>query len=176
MKQVLFLYNNLLDEEFQRKLKLPLEFVCFAYIKNATMYVKRDNCYAVKDNSKYRVYGAMYILDSSEHNLRRLDAIMTCSKSIIGVNHQYDIMHRVKTKARPIFFNNIEEFLKMKYNEKEGVEVITYFANPQNDFIKTNVLNSVKNREVSGLDINHYINLVLEKEKRDERKNEFTNF
>lgn len=170
MKQLVFLYNELLDEKKQKLAKLPLEFVCFAYVKNAVMYGKRGNYYAIQKevlHTKYnKVYGALYVLDHSESNLRRLDAIMVCSKSIIGTNHKYDIMHRVKTIARPIFFENIEEFLKMKYNEKEGVEVTMYFANPQNNFIKTNVLNTVKNREVSGLDIENYINLVLEKEKR----------
>lgn len=180
MKNLVFLYNDLLDENKQNIAKLPLEFVCFAYVKEAVMYEKRGNYYAIQRenlNTRYnKIYGAIYILDHSERNFRRLDALMTCSKSIIGSNHKYDIMHRTKVKARPIFFKNIEEFLKMKYNEKEGVEVTIYFANPNNNFIKTNVLNSVKNREVSGLDINNYINLVLEKEKRDERNNEFTNF
>ena len=38
MKQVVFLYNELLDENKQKLAKLPLEFICFAYINNATMY------------------------------------------------------------------------------------------------------------------------------------------
>lgn len=170
MKQLVFLYNDLLDEKKQKVAKLPLEFICFAYIKNAVMYKKRNNYYAVKKDllhTRYnKVYGAIYVLDHSEINLRRLDALMTCSKSIIGKNHINDIMHREKMSARPIFFDSIEEFFKMKYNEKEEIELITYLANPHNIFIKTNVLNSVKNREVSGLDIENYINLVMEKEKR----------
>ena len=36
-----------------------------------------------------------------------------------------------------------------------------YFANPNNELIKSNVLNTVRNREVSGLDINNFINLLL---------------
>ena len=168
MKQVVFLYNQLLNENYQKKVKLPLEFVCFAYVKEVVMYKKKETYYAVDRKhlkTRYnKVYGAMYILDCSEQNLRRLDALMGCSKSLIGSNHKNDIMHRFKIKARPIFFKTVEQFFKMKYNEKEGVEVFIYLANPDNCFIKTNVLNTVKNREVSGLDINNYINLIVEKE------------
>lgn len=167
MKQVIFIYNELLDEEKQKLARLPLEFICFAYIKGAIMYEIKGKYYAIEENklrktNQYnKVYGAMYILHSSEHFMRTLDAIMTCSKSFTGANHKYDIMHRLNVKARPIHFKDIEEFVKMKYNETEEVNVITYLANPQNDFIKTNVLNTVNNREVSGLDINHFIDLIL---------------
>ena len=94
---------------------------------------------------------------------------MVCSKGLIGSNHKYDLMHRQKIKAIPIHFKSIEEFLKMKYNEGEGLDVITYLANPFNNVIKTNVLNTVRNREVSGLDINNFINLVM-KEKCENEK------
>ena len=49
----------------------------------------------------------------------------------------------------------------MKYNEGEGLDIITYLANPNNELIKSNVFNTVRNREVSGLDINNFINLLL---------------
>ena len=59
----------------------------------------------------------------------------------------------------------------MKYNEGEELDIITYVANPQNELIKSNVINTVRNREVSGLDINNFINLLI-KEKRDYEKSE----
>lgn len=172
MKQLVFLYDEYLDEDKQKLAKLPLEFICFAYIKGVNMYDLRGTYIAIKENTlkktkKYnKVYGALYILDMSEHYLRTLDAVMTCSKGFIGSNHKLDIRHREKIKATPIHFKTIEEFTKLKYNEGEELDVITYLANPQNELIKTNVLNSVRNREVTGLDINNFINLVLkEKEK-----------
>lgn len=167
MRRVVFLYNELLDENYQKQLKLPLDFVCFAYMEGATMYemkgkyiaLKKDN---LKKTKKYdRIYGALYILHNSEHFLRVLDASMTCSKGLIGTNHKLDLFHRSKEKAVPIHFKSIEQFLKMKYNEGEELDVITYLANPQNELIKSNVLNTVRNRETSGLDINNFINLVL---------------
>lgn len=175
MKQLVFLYNDLLDEDIQKKARLPLKFICFAYINNAIMYDLNGKYVAIHENElkktyKYnKVYGALYVLDNSEYNLRNLDAIMVCSKGLIGSNHKYDLMHRQKIKAIPIHFKSIEEFLKMKYNEGEGLDVITYLANPFNNVIKTNVLNTVRNREVSGLDINNFINLVM-KEKCENEK------
>jgi len=136
-------------------------------MEGATMYemkgkyiaLKKDN---LKKTKKYdRIYGALYILHNSEHFLRVLDASMTCSKGLIGTNHKLDLFHRSKEKAVPIHFKSIEQFLKMKYNEGEELDVITYLANPQNELIKSNVLNTVRNRETSGLDINNFINLVL---------------
>lgn len=175
MKQAVFLYNELLDENIQKLTKIPLEFVCFAYVKDVTLYKKKDKYYAIrssalKKKTKHkRVYGAIYILHSSEKYLRNLDAFMVCSRSFIGKNHKNDIMHREKVKARPIHFKSIEEFVKMRYNEMEEIDVIMYLANHDNEFIKANVTNTVKNREVIGFDINNYINLVL-KEKSDNEK------
>ena len=102
MKQLVFLYNDLLDEDIQKKARLPLEFICFAYINNAIMYDLNGKYVAIHENElkktyKYnKVYGALYVLDNSEYNLRNLDAIMVCSKGLIGSNHKYDLMHRQK--------------------------------------------------------------------------------
>lgn len=140
------------------------------------MYDIQGKYYAVKENKlkktkKYnRVYGALYILHNSEHYQRVLDASMMCSKGLIGSNHNLDTFHRIKEKAVPIHFKTVEDFLKMKYNEGEEVNVITYIANTQNELVKSNVLNTVRNREVSGLDVNNFINLLL-KEKRDYENN-----
>lgn len=176
MKQVVFIYNEWLDEEKQKLAKLPLEFICFAYIENTVMYEIKGKYVAIRENKlkktkKYnKVYGALYILHNSEHSLRTLDAIMTCSKAFIGSNHKYDIMHRENVKVIPIHFKSVEDFLMMRYNEGEEVSAITYLANPINNVIKTNVLNTVRNREVSGLDINNFINLVMKEKDNYEKK------
>ena len=178
MRQVVFLYNELMNESYQEKLKLPLEFICFAYMEGVVLYDIKGRYYALKENSLRktkgynRVYGALYILHNSEHFLRTLDASLVCSKGIIGKNHILDVMHRTKQKATPIHFKTVEEFLKMKYNEGDGLDVITYIANPENELIKSNVVNTVRNREVCGLDINNFINILIEKtkEKRDDEK------
>ena len=51
MKQLLFLYNELLDENYQKKLRLPLEFISFAYIDNALMYDICGRYIAIEDNT-----------------------------------------------------------------------------------------------------------------------------
>lgn len=167
----MFLYNELLDENYQKKLKLPLEFICFAYMEGAIMYDIKGNYYAIKENTfkktrkNNRIYGALYILHNSEHFLRILDATFVCSKGLIGSNHKLDVFHRVKEKVIPIHFKTVEEFLKMKYNEGDSLDIVTYIANPKNELIKSNVINTVRNREVSGLDVNNFINIIIEKTK-----------
>ena len=167
MKQLLFLYNELLDENYQKKLRLPLEFISFAYIDNALMYDICGRYIAIEDNTlvsskKYnRVYGALYILDNTEHYLRTLDASLICSRGLIGKNHKLDEFHRINRLATPIHFKTIEDFLKLKYNESEQISIITYLANTENEFIKAKVNNSTKNRETCGFDVNNFINLVL---------------
>ena len=169
MRQVVFIYNELLDKKKQKLAKLPLDFICFAYIKNADLYDIKGKYYSVEKNSLKRtktnnkVFGALYILHNSEHYMRTLDACMTCSKGLIGTNHQLDINHRVKRKAVPIHFQNIENFLKNKYNEGDELNITTYLANTNHKMIKDNVLNTVRNREVSGLDVNNFVNLLIER-------------
>ena len=173
MRRVVFLYNELLNEDYQKQLRLPLEFICFAYIEGTVLYDIKNKYYAVKENTlrktkkNNKVYGALYILHNSEHFLRVLDATFVCSKGIIGSNHKLDLFHRVKEKAVPIHFKTVEEFLKIKYNEGEGLDIITYLANPNNELIKSNVKNTVRNREVSGLDVNNFINIMIEKTKEN---------
>lgn len=173
MKQVVFLYNEWLDEKKQRLAKLPLEFICFAYIDNTVMYeiegkyvaVRKDEI--VKTNKYSKVYGALYVLHNSEHSLRTLDAVMMCSKAFIGSNHKYDMTHREQMKIIPIHFKSIEEFLLMRYNEKDELDALVYLANPINIVIRANVLSAVRNREVCGFDINNFINLVMKE--KDEK-------
>lgn len=176
MKQVVFLYDEWLDEDKQKLAHLPLEFICFAYIENTVMYDVKGKYVAIRENElkrtkKYnKVYGALYILHNSEHSIRILDAVMTCSKSFIGSNHKYDVMHRNNMKVIPIHFKSIEDFLMLRYNEGEGISAIAYLANPINNYIKTNVLSTVRNREVCGFDINNFINLVMKEKDKDDEK------
>lgn len=173
MNKVVFLYNELLNKDYQNKLKLPLEFVCFAYIEQVVLYNVKDKYYALKENTikktkgYNKVFGALYILHNSERFLRTLDAANVCSKSLIGSNHKLDLFHRTKYKAVPIHFKTVEEFVKIKYNEGDGLDVITYLANPENNLIKSNVNNTVRNREVLGLDVNNFMNILIEKTKEN---------
>lgn len=168
MKQLIFLYNELLDESYQKKLMLPLEFISFAYIEGVVLYEINQRHYAIKKNKNARhskVFGALYILDSSEKYLRNLDASMSCSRGLIGRNHKLDEYHREYYEATPIHFKSIENFLKLDYNEGVPVRIITYIGNLENELIKAKVFNKSRNRITCGFDINNFINLVLEKEK-----------
>lgn len=167
MRKVVFLYNELLDEKYQKKLGLSLEFISFAFADGYEMYNIRGKCVAIhkgslkrtKKNSK--IYGGLFILNNSEHFLRVLDASQTCSKSMLGDNHKLDEFHREKIKVTPISFKSVEDFLMLKYNEKEPIYTTSYIGNSINEFIKSNVLNKTQNREISGFDVNNYIDLLI---------------
>lgn len=167
MKQLIFLNNELLDEEYQKKLRLPLEFISFAYLEGAMMYELSGRCIVIKEGTlskskRYnRVYGALYLLDNSEHFLKILDASLICSKGLLGVNHKLDEFHRTYENVTPIHFKSVEHFFKLKYNEGEQVKVITYLGNTENSLIKSKVCNNTRNRVTCGFDINNFINLVL---------------
>lgn len=175
MKQVVFLYNEWLDEEKQKLAKLPLEFICFAYIDNTVMYEIEKKYVAIREGEiaitkKYnKVYGALYILHNSERSIRTLDAVMICSKAFIGSNHKNDVTHRKNVQVTPIHFNSIEEFLLMCYKEKDKIDAITYLANQDNIMIREGVLNTVRNREVCGFDINNFINLMMKEKDENEK-------
>ena len=160
MKEAIFIYNELLDEKKQELYKLPINFICFAYLNKAKLYNLNGKCYITKTNINNKVYGALYILDNSHQNIRILDAIMGCSRSITGKNHIKDMNWREKVTITPINFNSIEDFMKMRYNEKSDISVITYFANINNNYIKNKVIKSY-NRETCDFDIENLLNLLL---------------
>ena len=67
---------------------------------------------------------------------------------------------REKVTITPINFNSIEDFMKMRYNEKSDISVITYFANINNSYIKNKVIKNY-NRETCDFDIENLLNLLL---------------
>ena len=159
MKEVVFLYNELLDENKQKLYRLPLTFICFAYLEGAQMYSVKDRPYITKAKKKYRVYGAIYVLNNSHQNLKVLDAIMENSKGLIGKNHANDINWREKVLVTPIHFDTIEDFFKMRYNETDEIKAITYLVNTSNNYIKNNVIKSW-NRDTCDFDINNFLLLM----------------
>lgn len=159
MKEVVFLYNELLDVNKQKMYRLPLTFICYAYLNNAKMYTVKGRPYVVKTNKSNRVYGALYVLNNSHQNMKVLDAIMENSKGLIGKNHTFDTNWREKALVTPIHFYTLEDFLKLRYNETGEIEVTTYFANTSNNYIKNNVMKSW-NRDTCDFDINNFLLLI----------------
>ena len=174
MRTVVFLYNELLDEKIQKELGLPLEFISFAYVENMTLYEINGKSIMVtkdtlrKSNRDNKVYGAIFVLNNSEKFLRILDASLMCSKSMIGRNHDLDVHHRTKLKITPIHIKSIEDFLSLKYNEVEQMEIISYMGNVKNKTIREKVQNKTDNRVKYGFDINNFINILLKECKYEE--------
>lgn len=165
MKSVVFLYNYMLSDKWQKKSKLPLTFISFGYI-NAKLYRIEENYIAIDNSSKKhkwnydKLYGAFYMLDSSEYYLRVLDGVMGCSLTALNKNHTMDYMHRKKIETIPIYFNTITEFAQLLYREKEKIECFTYFGNINNKLINYKVNNSYRNRENRGYDVVNFIDLL----------------
>lgn len=167
MRQLVFLYNELLDETYQKQLGLSLEFISFAYANNLVIYDMNGRYIAVekdkikKTNKDGRVYGGLFILNNSEHYMRVLDASLICSKSVLGVNHKLDLHHRLKMEIVPINFKSVEDFLNLKYNEGDTLKVVSYVGNSENELISKHINNTVRNKVTTGFDINNFINLLI---------------
>lgn len=142
MKKALFLYNISGTVNKLKELRVPFEIVSFGYIEGALYYCKKDyialdiNTDIKKHKGFNKVYGMLIVIDYSEFYMRPLDAINCCSKTSIGVNHELDMMHRVKKMFTPITFNSIQDFFELKYKEFEPVMVETYIGNTKNNNIK----------------------------------------
>lgn len=170
MKQVIFLYNYMLNDKWQNKSKLPLTFLSFGFMKGK-VYRIEDNYIAIDSTSKKhkwnddRVYGAFYILDNSEFYMRVLDGIMGCSLTSLHKNHTMDYMHRKKVPITPIYFDSITEFAQLLYKEKDEIECISYVGNMENRFISYKVNNTHRNRISNGMDEVSFIDLLIKYKK-----------
>ena len=135
MKQLLFVTNELMLDEVQKKYQLPMTFVGFAHAEGLMYHYNNKYKIYQKDilrrNSKNdRIYGVLVVLDKAEVFIRVLDGIMGCSKSSLNNNHALDLTHRKQIKATPIHFDSIENFFKMNYKSGEEVKCYAYYSNP----------------------------------------------
>lgn len=171
MSKLVFLYNNLLDKEVRDKLSIPIEFVCFGYIK-ARLYHFKENYIAISNTDLKRkwghdiVYGGIFILKEEYFYERILDASLVCSKSALYKNHRLDIMHRHQVPCTPIHFETVEDFAYMRYTEKEEIQVDTYLGNPLNEYVKHRIISPyIRNRELSGLDVYNFVKCCIQQNK-----------
>jgi hypothetical protein len=155
----------MLSDKWQKKSKLPLQFISFAYMRGK-LYRIEDNYIGIDFTSKKhkwnddKVYGALFLLDESEFYLRTLDGIMGCSLTSLRENHIMDYMHRQKVEITPIHFKNIIEFAQLNYEEKEEIKCFAYIGNMDNKFIQNKVNNTYQNRIKCGYDEKCFIDLI----------------
>lgn len=167
MTQLIFLSNELCNPDWHRKMRIPLKFITFAYIKgkmfkgwmNQSTFVAHEKHHWGNDV----VYGGIFLLEDFDYYITILDAYNACSMSTLGKNHKFDLHHRINTTATPISFSTIDEFSRLMYEELEEIDVQTYLGNPTH--LKTTKRLNAKNisyRIVDGLDKKHFIRLTQE--------------
>lgn len=165
MSKLLFLYNELINPDLIREMKLPLRFVTFAYTDGKLYHHYRRYSTFLLPNGDTKawgnrnVYGAIFQLDDFDYYIRVIDANHICSLSSLNVNHKNDVMHRLRVPCVPISFNTLDDLGRLKYSEREKHECYTYFGNPNHRKIRQRIVRNPSYRLIDGVDKSNFIKL-----------------
>lgn len=168
MKNLVFLYDILLDGKYRRETQLPLTFISYAFI-NAKMYHYyehrygpiRSNLIAVENDAVSRrwgndkVFGGIFLLDYFNVTIRDLDGLYSCSKSRINKNNRNDLMHRKVIETTPIQFKSLDELSRHKYKRLEIIKTHAYLGNPFHRWISHRI-KMERYRVIDGVDKKHF--------------------
>jgi hypothetical protein len=163
---LVFLSNELLNKHVRHALRVPMEFISFAFI-HGKMYhhVQNKGTFVVPSNKRSWgndvVYGALFLVNDFHFHIRSLDAYQSCSLSALTRNHQYDLHHRIDTLATPITFADEEQFCSLRYKEKQPISCFAYVGNPAHPNI-TKRINDRHARIIDGVDKNSFKELLRE--------------
>ena len=184
MKQVIFLYDKLINPKEQIKRRLPLSFISFGFIPGKLHYYSMNknlrNVFATNEGGLRKwgnknVFGALFVLEQAEYYLRNLEGILGCSYSRLHSNNSLDLMHRCVIQFTPIFFSSLEDFSDGKYSEGESIKCITYYGNCNHPAIKHRInSNKSKNsyRVSTGIDIVNFKKLYKEVTSETKRRDD----
>lgn len=168
LADLVFLTNELQSPSRQRDLNLPFEFVSFGHTDGALYkhYRNQSTFYLPSDTPLWGntvVYGGIFLINDFDFYARILDAYHLCSLSTLMRNHPLDTHHRIKRKATPIHFDSQDDFQRLKYREKEPLNVTMYVANPNQPKITKRIQDTKHNyRIVNGVDREHFKQLIRE--------------
>jgi hypothetical protein len=178
MNQLLFIVNELLNPDLRRKMRLPMEFICFG-IMPGKMYphyhdYRARSVFIVKPTNKLWgndvVYGALMLCKDFDFYARILDAYHVCSLSTMRRNHKLDMHHRVNVKVTPIYFNSLDELSRLMYTEGDVISVQTYLGNPLNHKISQRLNANQTCRIIDGIDKINYIKLWEEEYEKENNR------
>lgn len=147
---------------------MPLEFITFAYMEGKMYRFAHSKGTFVVQDAKQRwgndvVYGALFLVNDFHFYIRTLDAYQGCSLSMLGKNHSNDLQHRVHVPITPITFSTRDEFLSLRYKEKESIEALAYVGNLKHPKITQRVYSDVRPyRIIQGIDKPHFVPLLRE--------------
>ena len=169
---LIFLSNELINPEVQRKYKLKLNFISFAFVEGImfrqhqgndkkTMNLKLKD---TKARNNVVIYGALFWCDNFDFYSSILDGMHNCMTSILGFNHAKSEFHREEVMATVIHFETLQQLANLEYKELTQVETQAYFANINHPKIRNKVLGKKASdlKIVDGIDANNYTKLFLE--------------
>lgn len=81
-------------------------------------------------------YGVIHEVDITRFGIELLDRLQGCSLSTMGFNYRNDLVHRLRTTATAIRFDDIVEFSKYNYEIVGDSDVWVYLGNCKNPYIK----------------------------------------
>lgn len=160
MINLIFLSNELINKEIYEELKIPIEFISFAYVENCKFYRYKKTKIIIKGgdiNRKWgndRVYGAIFLIKNMYY-IRVLDAYNACSLSRIFLNHPYDLNHREIGQATLIEFNTLNDFARYKFKEKANIDCWIYYGNTKCKKLKK-TLKDTRYRITEGVDTKNF--------------------
>lgn len=144
-------------------------FVSFG-VARADMYNIKGETFTSKPIKKRWGTGLVFgilIHAKNPFDVRILDGMYSCSKSILYKNHKLDKNHREKISVYPLSFKNLEEFCDLKYTFSEKVTAEIYMINETEENIA--IIKKKDKRISDGLNkvafVKAYNNLMLNNKK-----------
>lgn len=157
MNSLLFLHDDLMRPSVHKEMKIPLEFVCFAYVEGKLYRQYNNRGSFIIHNGKTRVhgnsyvYGALFHVHDTSFYMRLIDSYYACSKSALLRNHALDTHHRIEINATPIRFSSLRELGRLKYTESELVVANCYVGNPDHPKVATRFSNTTSCKITEGI-------------------------
>jgi hypothetical protein len=167
MTNLLFLSDELLSPAMRKELRIPMQFVSYAYMEGKLYrHFRSDSTFAMKNAKRAwgnnSIYGAIFLLKEPAFYLRLLDSYYICSLSALNKNHANDVHHRTTAYATPIHFDSLSDLGRLIYRESDSLQVQCYFGNPHHPKIRRRLNKPHSYRNIDGINKVHFIALHKE--------------
>lgn len=163
---LLFLSNELMMISRHRQMGLPLHFVSFAFMEGKMFsHHWKHGTFVIQDEERWGntvCYGALFHLDDFYFYIRLLDAYFACSMSALRTNHANDIHHRMHVDVTPIQFASLDDFSRLKYEERDTIRAFAYLGNKTHPKITQRLHAHNSYRIIDGIDKQAFIQLNKE--------------
>lgn len=165
---LVFLYDDLMTNEEQERIRLHLKFVGYAYIENHKLFTYRKSVVAMhQDNAKgkclnTKVFGSVYEVPQFSYNAIVLDAYYYCSMARLGITTKHDMRTRKKVTCHLFEVGTLDELISHKYNVIATTRAWVYLGSPLDYKLKRHI-DYGRYRLVDGIDPHSYNKLLVER-------------